>query len=112
MRFVSALLLGACIVLLNQSATAGNEISVFGQPSCSQWLALTSNSKKRWLLGFLSGLNYGHASAHKNHDLLSKIKSDREIYAWMDEYCRSNPDGEVVDGAVVFFNEYKAKASD
>jgi len=103
------LALGLAIAASTQLAIAGNEVRVFSQPNCTEWLKLTSNGKKKCLLGFLSGMNHGYAINHKGHDPLEKVTSDKEVFVWMDTYCNANPGLDISDGGVALFKELKAK---
>lgn len=109
MNSTQRLLVGGVLLLASLGVTAGNEVKVFGQPSCMQWSQLTSNGKKKWLLGFLSGMNHGYAVNHKGHDPLDQVESDKQIYDWMDAFCRANPGLDVSDGGVALFKVLKSQ---
>jgi len=60
-------------------------------------------------MGFLSGMNHGYAINHKGHDSLARVTSEKDVFAWMNAYCRANPNLDVSDGGVALFNELKTK---
>lgn len=109
MKLKSTLFIGVCLVTASQLSAAGYEARIFNQPSCDEWLELTSNGKKKWLLGFLSGMNHGFALNHKGHDPLEKITSSKQIFDWMDNYCKANPQLDISDGGAALFQELKNK---
>lgn len=109
MRLPRIAIVSISLAFVSPSFGTGNEVTVFNQPDCKQWLELTSNGKKKWLLGFLSGLNHGYAFNHKGHDPLSSVKSDRDIFIWMNAYCTENPTMDISDGGVALFRELKGR---
>lgn len=109
MKIRGILSIGICLFAASQIAIAGGEATVLNQPNCSEWLELTSNGKKKWLLGFLSGMNRGYAINHKGHDPLEKIVSYKQLFDWMDNYCQANPKQDIADGGAALFHELKGK---
>lgn len=65
--------------------------TTFGDSDCGEWINPASDyamlAHRAWLMGFLSGLN-GEESL-KNP--LGKISSGKQIFLWMDKYCKDNP---------------------
>ncbi|MFA7270758.1 MAG: hypothetical protein WC073_15590 [Sterolibacterium sp.] len=109
MKLKNILFVGACLISASQVSTASNEVTIFSQPNCGEWLELTSNGKKKWLLGFLSGMNYGYSINHKGHDPLRQVKSYTQLFEWMDSYCKTNPERDIADGGAALFKELKNK---
>ena len=109
MKLKTFLFIGACLFYAGQSLAATYDAKIFNQPNCSEWLELTSNGKKKWLLGFLSGMNHGYAINHKGHDPLEKIASMKQVFDWMDNYCKANPQLDLSDGGMALFLELKNK---
>lgn len=77
----------------------------FGNRDCGIWLQ-TDNDYLRigsegWLLGYLSGQNMVlHTLKNKKRgDVLRKINSAKQIFLWMDNYCRANPLNDIATGA-------------
>jgi hypothetical protein len=63
--------------------------------SCASWLDARARNEQHqtaWLLGYLTGVSVG-----ANVDILKGVRPE-VIEAWMDEYCRSNPQKRVTDG--------------
>lgn len=63
--------------------------------SCAAWLEARARSEQHqtaWLLGYLTGVSVG-----ANVDILKGVRPE-VIEAWMDDYCRSNPQKKVTDG--------------
>jgi len=89
MRFIVALML----YLVPATANAGNVdrpiIGVGNQP-CDLWLTAPSEKAlfvlKSWVQGFLSATNQ-----FSDQDFLKQTNATA-IYAWVDNYCRQNPD--------------------
>lgn len=84
--------------------------TVFGAPDCGEWVAQASNSKKGWLLGYMSGLNVMHDVQNlKPESPLGKLNSADQSFLWMDNYCKTNPLKTVVDGGWELFKELRKK---
>ena len=107
MKAKRVLLLAVCLCAASQFSRAAGEVTVLDQPNCSEWLDLTSNGKKKWLLGFLSGMNRGYAINHKGHDPLAKATSYKQVFDWMDNYCKANRQRDIADGGFALFAELK-----
>ena len=96
--------LAFAIPLSTQSQT------VFGGPDCGEWVAQANNSKKTWLLGYMSGLNVMHDVENlKPQNPLNKLNSADQIFLWMDNYCKNNPLKTVIDGGWALFKELRKK---
>jgi hypothetical protein len=86
-------LLVACLTV-SMSAGAVTSLTI-KDASCASWLdARVRNEQHQtaWLLGYLTGVSVG-----ANVDILKGVRAE-VIEAWMDEYCRSNPQRRVTDG--------------
>lgn len=80
-----------------------------GTLSCGEWLRLrafvgqeghpaelaTAYQLHAWVDGFISGANIGQP------DLLASRPSSVAVYAWIDNYCRSNPLDNVAAAATI-----------
>ncbi|PWK38440.1 hypothetical protein [Cupriavidus plantarum] len=94
-------------------ATAAHASTTFGMPDCGQWLASHTPTRQAWLLGYLSGANSWNDMQIQLHsggkdlgpDILGKVNSADQIYAWMENYCRASPMRDVTDGAFILFTE-------
>jgi hypothetical protein len=85
-RLILALALVLTTPLSVQSQT------VFGMYDCGEWVNQANNSKKGWLLGYMSGLNTLHdIEVLKPKNPLDNINSANQIFLWMDNYCKTNP---------------------
>jgi hypothetical protein len=83
--------------------------TTFGMSDCGQWVS-TSKSNfavRAWLLGFMSGVNSGRATAKR--DPLDKINSSEQIFLWMDNFCQKNPLKNVQEGGNILYLELEAK---
>jgi hypothetical protein len=89
--------------------------TIRGGSDCGKWIKENQSdnfaalSMRAWLVGFMSGMNLIYSLHNKNDDRLSNIKSNQQIYSWMDNYCQKNPLNDVDDGAISLFNELKKK---
>jgi hypothetical protein len=86
------------LIAIAISNPASAVISI-GAPDCGEWLKDTGargEMNKSWLLGFVSGLNLD--GRNENQNPLRKISSAKQIYVWMDNYCRKNPLKTLHDG--------------
>jgi len=102
-----AFVLGLLLVqpAIRQTGATG---TTFGMPDCGQWVS-TSKSNfavRAWLLGFMSGMNSGRATARR--DPLDKINSSEQIFLWMDNFCQKNPLKNVQQGGNILYLELEA----
>jgi hypothetical protein len=103
-RLILALALVLTTPLSVQSQT------VFGMYDCGEWVNQANNSKKAWLLGYMSGLNTLHdIEVLKPKNPLDNISSANQIFLWMDNYCKTNPLKTVGDGGWLLFKELRKK---
>ncbi len=97
---LAVLLLAATSGALAQQFTFTN----LGEPDCGKWLNQRSDTHKAWLHGVLTGQNIVFAELMKGNPL-GKLSSAEQAYAWMDNYCRSNPLKGLSEGAYELFVE-------
>jgi hypothetical protein len=99
------LLLPAALVvaLLSGAARAAQyHVVGLGLSSCGTWTAdRRANGPKAamdgaWVLGFLSGVGYAGPD-----DPLTNVDADG-VWAWVDNYCRTNPISSILDAAKAF----------
>ena len=85
----------------------------FGRYDCTQWLASPAigSPPRQWLLGWLSGLNYGLAGDDPDKDPLAPVNSAAQIFTWMDDYCRAHPKDMLMDGGAAFYTELQRRIS-
>lgn len=99
-RILTKILIAAVLTL---SLTYGRcqviEFRTFGVPDCGEWFTTRHNSSL-WLMGFLTGRNLSMRS-----NPLAALNSADQALLWMDNYCRANPLGSVIDGAGQLLNE-------
>lgn len=94
---------------------ASHGATVRGASDCGKWLQegqsnnAASLAMKAWLVGFMSGLNVMYEIKDGKTDALDNIKSNQQIYTWMDNYCQKNPLKEVDDGGIKLFIELMKK---
>jgi hypothetical protein len=84
------------LVLAATLAAQAQDVRIVIEPatgglSCGKWTNTPRKSAeheifKKWLLGFVSGVNFESASG----DFLQGRDSDG-LTAWIDNYCRTNP---------------------
>lgn len=72
-----------------------------------------TEARKKWLLGYLSGLNIQYVFINNpkgdTPGPLSKISSANQAYVWMDKYCRANPLRSLGNGGFELFQELNGK---
>lgn len=102
-RHSHVLLAALFFIFISETASA---VSAFGIPDCGEWVQQQTQSRKSWLLGFISGLGSAlHGRLGYKDDPLSNLNSADQAYLWMANYCRANPLKTVMDGAHDLFNE-------
>lgn len=110
-KFLRIALLGIALLMASGtvSAQASSTFSRFGMSDCGQWLEKKNETRKAWLLGYLSGQNVlwaMRAEADKlPRDPLGKLNSASQAFVWIDNYCRKFPLKTVADGADLLFIE-------
>lgn len=83
-------------------------VEVRGSRQCGTWIAeknIQAGAENRtWLIGFLSGIAVGQ---EKN---FLRGTENASIFAWFDNYCRTNPLKEMSDAGVdLYFELIKQK---
>ena len=94
-------------MLLGAAVQAQAALTVFGNFKCSAWTQDTTNARKGWVLGYLSGINT--VLGEKDGDLLDKIGKSEEIYSWIDNYCGSHPDDSVQKATSQFYLDLRKR---
>ncbi len=109
MRLSSAAALCLALIASAVCATPVSAETVYGAPTCGAWLGRPSVGKKQWLLGYMSGLSIYHSQLRQapSDPLGRSSGTAKEIYAWMDSYCRDNPLKRVDEGGSRLFEELK-----
>ena len=71
--------------------------AIFGGSDCGQWVSSKIDTRKAWVLGFMSGMSMGTyyfatpADRKANGDWLDKVNSADQIFIFIDNYCQKNP---------------------
>jgi hypothetical protein len=87
------------IISFPMPAQSNPTVGGVGLMSCGSWTAHRSLNAQQWVLGFLSGV--GLAGQADAIDPLSGTDAEA-VWAWIDNYCRSNPLKQIADAAVAF----------
>ena len=96
----------AGILLSASNSVLSAPYTTFGGTDCGKWITVTTSARQAWLLGFLSGLAFLHARKDfKPVNPLDSVSSAEQMFVWMDNYCKTNPLGNVTEGAVELFDE-------
>lgn len=98
------------VALMTSSAGAGS-YSFIGQggASCGTWIAVrrerAASGFEQWILGFLSGVGAEGNVVGSQTNPLNGIDADA-VWAWMDNYCRDHPLGQIIEAAEAFVVEH------
>ena len=65
--------------------------TTFGEYDCGQWINSKSDTKKAWLMGYVSGLNTEFYESSGKKDPLGRLNSAEQMFLWVDNYCKENP---------------------
>ncbi len=80
--------------------------TLFGNFDCGQWVNSKTETRKTWLLGFMSGLSLATEFANnKNGDWLNKVNSSEQIFLFVDNFCQKNPLRKIESAGVELFLE-------
>jgi len=79
--------------------------ALFGNFDCGQWVSAKTETRKAWLLGYMSGLSSGTNPDGKQMDWLNKVNSAEQIYLFADNYCRANPLRKIEFAAIALYLE-------
>ena len=106
MKFLMLLL----VIFATGFSANGNAVTVRGAVGCQEWVEKGIDKQSAgykaygfWLLGNLSGF------AEATNDDFLKSTEDGFIFAWMDNYCESNPVNSISEGAVMLYKDLKKK---
>ena len=113
LRAVFSAIIAALPMCLPVSAQAIKGAGV-GLASCGSWTAGraqdTSFSEEQWVLGFLSGVAAtGSIAGAPELDPLAGIRDLQGVWAWLDNFCRSNPRATIEWAAASFVAEHPPK---
>jgi hypothetical protein len=95
--------LATLLIVGGAEAVTAAGTTTFGDSECAQWIDNPRRASKTWLMGFLSGMNL--TASGKPVDPLDHVSSADEVFAWMDKYCRRNPEHKLSEAAVDFYLE-------
>jgi hypothetical protein len=96
-----------CAAAMNANAITSR---IFGEPDCGEWVLKNNNNNKAWVMGFISGLNFGHDEARlKPANPLKNLGSAEQLFLWVDNYCKNNPLGTVGNAAEALIFELKKR---
>lgn len=84
-----------------------------GGQSCGAWVANnpTSNPSgigllyQQWMFGFLSGAIYSHRDGREP----ISTEGAAAVSHWIDDYCESNPQANLAEGAIAFVQAHSKK---
>ena len=71
--------------------------AIFGNFDCGQWVSSKTETRKAWVLGYMSGMSMatnrlGSTNERiKNGNWLDKVNSAEQIFLFIDNYCQKNP---------------------
>lgn len=82
---------------------------VFGNKDCGEWIRSPTDTKRQWLVGYMSGLSAMYMLNGRKDMPLDKINSADQIFLWMDNYCKNNPLNKVHLGGIDLFLELMGK---
>lgn len=83
----------AALILLAGVVLKANAVTVKDAPSCSDWNPKES-THRIWIEAFLSGI-----AVERNDNFLEKVSLNK-IVQWVNNYCKTNPKGEVTVAGV------------
>lgn len=101
-----ALIAAAMAALLTGPATAREPVWTGTTVECREWAetrAWLQNDREGYLLGLLDGLSLGTWTEFWRAGG-TKI-SHKQVFLWMDEYCRDEPLSDVTAGALLLYKE-------
>ena len=107
------LVLIAVMVLISTPATSDWAIKGEGNFSCPDYVsAKRTNSAKlyssvSWVQGFITGVNYQSALPVDSHSFVGQDFPTTSIVAWLENYCRDNPQDYLADAAEALVSKLK-----
>lgn len=102
-------------ILMSSPAMGDWAIKGEGNFSCPDYVSgKRSNSAKlyssiSWVQGFITGVNYQSALPVDSHSFIGQDFSATSIVAWLENYCRDNPQDYLADAAEALVTELKQK---
>jgi hypothetical protein len=98
------------------TAPRAGQINTYGVHDCGTWIASSTREVKRWqlefwLAGYLTGRNdewWNRGGIPENP--LGELQSASQATVWMDNYCKANPQSDVLEGARTLFVELSSRA--
>ena len=107
-------LIFAAILTLISTTTMGDwTIKGEGNFSCPDYVsAKRTNSAKlyssvSWVQGFITGVNYQSALPVDSHSFIGQDFPTTSIVAWLENYCRDNPQDYLADAAEALVSKLK-----
>jgi hypothetical protein len=85
-----SILCASALAFMLGAAMPASAYTVIGGGDCNKWVRENNPSDRTWLVGFISGMN-AWFSQKTNSDPLAAVRSGVGIVAWVDDYCRANP---------------------
>jgi hypothetical protein len=89
-----ALLMAGSLAMISETAPAGSRVYIGdGVNSCGAWTQERARESPRvqlwkgWILGYVSGAN----TPAEHPEIISSAIDGPAVWAWVDNYCRSNP---------------------
>jgi len=109
---LKTLMLCLYIFCCSSFAQPSPPVKMFGRIDCGEWLNPRSDiqglTNKYWLMGYLTGINTMLMSpALDIGNVLGRLNSSQQAFAWMDKYCRDNPLLTPDLGGLTLMNELK-----
>jgi hypothetical protein len=107
--WIGLLALGAQLSTVCAQEPPEVNIFSFGDVSCSAWARSKSDESVRavygtWFRGFVSGYNFGNSA---NQVPLEKMPDPPALYAYIDKFCRENPQLTFVGAAIPLVQELR-----
>lgn len=90
--------------------------AVFGNADCGQWVNSKTETRKAWILGYMSGMSMATnllgtpAEIRANGgDWLDKVNSADQIFLFIDNFCQKNPLRKLETAGFALFRELANK---
>lgn len=84
--------------------------TIFGNHDCGQWVNSKTETRKSWLIGFMSGMSLStHYSNPSFGDWLGKANSVDQMFVFVDNFCQKNPLNKLESAAVELYLELRKK---
>ena len=114
MKFPHTALVAGSLLFVLTARIAAQEQAVLGQGnvSCGSWLENRTGddvqvaARTAWVLGYVTAFNqYGS----KPEGDVSGGKSTEEMMAWIDNYCRQHPAGNVYRASAALVDQFRQR---